>query len=281
MNATPAKPRGFTLIELLAVIAIIAILAAILLPALARAREAARRASCANNLMQLGIALHMYAQENEGILPWSGGAGNADCLVGFSRDCLTDRDVFACPSDPNTGNRRNRKDEDPEPPMTALPDIEGSLRQSYDYFGAYTTAPIVLPPPPRGLPKWPVMWDLMMPADADLQRGLAELAMSGYGKYRDSGPSFNHVPGGGNVLWLDGSVSFVKLALWADADLPARPEGIEFVEPLKTFQSLKVEEKRREETTRAAEQELLRLRRNRVQNAQPSQVPQQRHWFQD
>jgi prepilin-type N-terminal cleavage/methylation domain-containing protein/prepilin-type processing-associated H-X9-DG protein len=112
--------RGLTLIELMVVISILSVLAALLLPALARARELARRTFCNNNMKQIGLILRMYADESNGDFPPATPNGRFGDFIRFDHqgfqvtrnnfgvdaavifpDYLDDFQVFVCPSSSN------------------------------------------------------------------------------------------------------------------------------------------------------------------------------------
>jgi prepilin-type N-terminal cleavage/methylation domain-containing protein len=110
------RAGGFTLIELLVVIAIIAILAALLLPALAKAKESGRRIACRSNLHQQGITLQLYSQDNNNLLPdlryppfsqkppTASGFWVWDISTNFVDQIIANggsRNVFYCPSNPD------------------------------------------------------------------------------------------------------------------------------------------------------------------------------------
>lgn len=95
-DARAHKRCGFTLIELLVVIAIIAILASMLLPALARAKEAGKRIACTNNEKQLSLSALMWVDDNEGKYPPRGGNPRWPALFSVN---YVDARVLVCPSD--------------------------------------------------------------------------------------------------------------------------------------------------------------------------------------
>jgi prepilin-type N-terminal cleavage/methylation domain-containing protein/prepilin-type processing-associated H-X9-DG protein len=235
-NRTPRFVAGFTLVELLAVIAIIALLAALLLPTLSRAKERANRISCNNNLRQLYLLFHFYADDNGNRLPvgYTTTGGWYPTLIPRSiydvaiRNGSKVRHIFICPSNP-------WKDQTiiPNPTQTsvnsgyvaALATPDGWLSLLYQ-----TNANVMMTPPaPKPVqiaygvsvtPAPETASSRVLLADVTMSErdNLINRAANNYTKlvfdnYERTSHLIAEMPAGGNLAMLDGHVEWRKFEL--------------------------------------------------------------------
>jgi prepilin-type N-terminal cleavage/methylation domain-containing protein/prepilin-type processing-associated H-X9-DG protein len=186
MSSTPNQRRAFTLVELLVVIAIISILAAILFPVFSRARAKALQTACLNNVKQMGMAVQMYAQDYDEILPPSITGPDVMHLVTtmeLIQPYQMNTQIMFCPMDTQNG----------------AVDLTGWGLNKYSYGWNATAFALCLPPP--GPPPSPVLALTSIPRPCDTTAFYDGLTIPGPDP--DPQPDPRHQEGL-NVVFLDG-----------------------------------------------------------------------------
>lgn len=133
--AGSGRSTGFTLIELLVVIAIIALLAAILFPVFARARENARKSSCANNLKQIGLGIAQYTQDYDETYPFRVNPASTVSWRTYIFPYVKSVQIFTCPSNKNKNNNPGSDNGLTATPTPAIPGLKVSYGCNINIIG--------------------------------------------------------------------------------------------------------------------------------------------------
>lgn len=210
------RQRAFTLVELLVVVGIIAVLMSILLPALNRANEAAKKTQCAANLRQLGQIFYLYANENRGYLPYQNWVSYVNTYLKVKKKYPnTSVTVFPipCPSRPIVNETVQATNYSVNSRLGVLVNasvwqIRLRARAAAECILAYDA-------------KWAGEWNPPSGADwsstyaSDYGRGYTGISVVDYRHLRPNDASLNSTKGYANILYVDGHVGSVTgLDIW-------------------------------------------------------------------